>query len=642
MLIDPGEAQLAKIVAEAVHAGDHIGAARLVTKYCQLGIKVESKGKADDVLQNYLHHIMNQNGLVEAASILWTPTQFTYEPQFTKQLWQLFDESNQGLIMGAASCSKSYAIGVRIFLEWLRDPKWTSVLVLGPNEKHLERNLFSHLVRLHSTATLPMPGEVGALFIGLDRRDQLGALVGLVIPKGATRKSGVVQGSKRISRTTPHSTFGPSSRLFIFVDEIENVPGGLWEDIDNVLSQVEEEGNVDGFKIFGAFNPTDRNAEVGKRAEPPFGWDNFEIDKHYRWKSIRGWDVLRLDGEKCENVVQGRIIFPGLQHKNGLEVIARNRGGKESAGYYSMGRGAYPPSGVTLSIIPPGMIPKIRAEYLWFDTPSPVGSCDIALEGGDAAVFTFGRWGRVTGIKYPPSLQHPSGHTAMFKNRFNVVTSRWGLQVDQQIVLPKGDTPTMKDAILKVCKTAGIRPHFFCVDHTGHGRGVADLLKNEWSSAIHAVNYSDGPSLTKLMQEDSETCAERYDRLCAELWFAMRSFMEFGLVLLNPSMDLSVLTPQLTTRNFRPAGQGRKDKVESKRDFMTRTGQSSPNEADSVSLLIHAARKGSGFIPSMRGEDSESSDNEDEGWESWGAHPSGVRIDPSNMADYLNDRIDVV
>lgn len=636
MLADPAERKLASDVAAFVHAHDNISAARAVSDYCRLSMRIEKEGTAVEVLQNYLHHLMNAGAPEEAAAMLWTKTQFTSEPQCTKDLWKLFEETNTGLIMGAASCSKSYGIGVRLFLEWIRDPEWTSIQVIGPSEDHLERNLFSHLVRLHKTAKLPMPGEVGDLFIGLDRRNQLSSIAGLVIPKGNTKKAGRLQGGKRNPRVNPHPIFGPLARVFIFIDEIENVPGGLWNDIDNVLSLVEEDGKVGGFKIFGAYNPTNQNDEVSKRAEPVTGWENFDINSHYRWKSKRDWDVLRLDGERSENVIHKRVIFPGLQTCAGLEKIARNAGGRETPGYYSMGRGAYPPTGISLSIIPPGMIAKIRGEYIWYDTPSPVGSCDLALDGGDAAPFTVGKWGRATGIKYPISVDHPNGRTVMFRDKFHRVTPRWGLQVEQQFTLPKGETVAMKDSVITTAKRFGIRPHFLCLDQTGHTRGTVDLIKHEWSSAVHGVNYSHGASEEKLMQEDTQTCKEAYDRMCAELWFAMRSFAEFGYLLLHPSMDLSLLAPQLTQRKSKPAGK--QTKVEAKRDYMDRTGQPSPNEADSLTLLVHAARKGSGIILSMKPGDSDSQPGDEEDDFSW-SYPNGVRIDESNRADILNDRI---
>lgn len=634
-LIDFFQKDVSARVAALVHKEKLKEAAQLVNEVCKLGLKITDDDPRHvlPVLQNYLHYLLNSGGMVEAAQILWTPTQFSPEPQSVKEIWRLFDETSTGLIMGAASMSKSYSFGVRLMLEWIRDPEWTAVRVVGPSESHLEQNLFSHLVGLHRDAKLPMPGEVGDLYIGMDRRNQVSAIRGVVIPIGSNKKSGRLQGTKRKPRPKPHPIFGPLSRLFIFIDEIENVPKGLWKDIDNILSQVEDEGaGKETFKLFGAYNPEDQSNELGKRAEPTFGWESFDVDRHFRWKSLRGWDVLRLDGEKCENVTEGRTIYPGLQTRAGLEKIAENGGGRQSAGYYTQGRGAYPPQGVELTVIPAGMFPKWRGEFVWYEQPVKVAALDTALEGGAAASYTLGSWGRASGKKLPPSLEHPNGVTIMFKDKMGHVTPRWGLQVDQQFPLPKGDTIVMKNEVLRINKQAGVRPEFFAIDRTGNGAGVADLVRYEWSSAIHEINFSQSPSPGKIMLEDSKTCEEDYDRICSEIWFALRAYGEFGYLLIHPSVDLTKLTQQVTQRRFRSSGKVRR--VESKKDYMSR-GFPSPDEGDSLGLFVLAARRGAQVTLSMRGVDVEANDGFDDWWEMGRDINNGVYIDPSNRADYL-------
>jgi len=83
---------------------------------------------------------------------------------------------------------------------------------------------------------------------------------------------------------------------------------------------------------------------------------------------------------------------------------------------------------------------------------------------------------------------------------------------------------------------------------------------------------------------------------------------------------------------------GGKAKIESKRDFETR-GFGSPNEADSLTLLVHAARKGSGLILSMRGETVEIPGAGDE-TEYWFTGNNQVKVDPSNTSDFLDERQD--
>lgn len=638
-MLQPGsmEKRLSGIVAGLVHKQKPMEAAQNIDEACKLGLNIDEDNpeKYLPVLQHWLHYLLNNGAPEEAAELLWTPNKFSPNPQFTQDLWKLFDSATMGIVMGAASCSKSYGLGgVRFFLEWIRDPANTSVRIVGPSEDHLESNLFSHLVDLHSSASLPMPGTVGELFIGLNRRNQLSSIKGLVIPKGENKKAGRLQGIKRKQRTKPHPLFGPMTRLFIFIDEVENVPGGIWGDVDNVISNVQESGETSGFKIFAAYNPKDQSNHVAVLAEPPFGWETFDLNQHYRWTSIRGWEVLRLDGEKCENVVQDRIIYPGLQTRTGLEVIARNSGGRESPGYLSMGRGAYPHQGAVMQIVPDALWQKMRGEFIWYDNSQPVAGADLALMGGDAAIWTLGKWGKVTGIKFPPTLEHPTGHKFMFRDRNNNSIVRFGLQADQQFVVPKGDTVEMKNRLIELNRKAGVKGEFFSCDRTGVGAGVADLMKNEWSSLIHDVNYSSGASEGKLMQEDTYTCAEQFDRMNTELWFALRSWGEFQYFLINPAMEVVKLKPQIVQRRFRSSGK--KSNAESKQEYISRMPNGeSPNEADSLTLFVNAARKGSGQILSMRLDDS----GEIGIVEDWGAdvqqYTGGVRIDPTNRTDYL-------
>lgn len=631
------QAKLAREVAGLVHEHKMRAAAQLVSDECGLEVKVASDRVKDYAppLQTYLHWLLNNHAKEEAAQLLWTPNQFDPRPKFTRDAWKLVEETSTGFLMGGASCSKSYGTGVNFFLEWIRDPEYTTVRVIGPSEDHLETNLFSHLVSLHTQASLPMPGKVGNLFIGLDRRNLTSSIKGVVIPVGNVKKAGRLQGTKRKPRKVVHPIFGELTRLFIFLDEIENVPAGVWSDIDNVLSNIDQV-DTQGLKIFGAYNPTNQFDETGIRAEPEFGWSGFDVDKHFRWKSKRGWEVLRLDGEKSENVIADRIIFPGLQSRAGLDRIAKNSGGRTSPGYMSMGRGAYPAQGMSMTIIPSGMLPKSRGEFIWHDAPKACGAVDMALEGGAIAVFTLGKLGLATGIKRPPSIDHPTGHTEMFKDARGLVVPRWGAQADQQFPIPKGDTVAMKNAVIDLAKKAGIRPELLCLDRTGNGAGTHDLIKHEWSSAVIGVNYSSSPTDMKVMQEDDKPAKDEYDRIDSELWFATRMWMEFCVLLLNPAMDLSKISPQLTERLFRTANGKRK--VESKKDYKSR-GNDSPDEADSLTLFVHAARKGGQIIPSMHG-GGEDESSRDEDWLDEGNYEGGARIDPSNMSESLEDRQD--
>lgn len=616
-------------VSVLLHSDKPFEAARLVAQWLtsmseQRFPDPVTKDKAYEYLNLLLQYCLNNNGFEEAAQMLWGPTQFDPRPDCTQRVWRAFEKYNFILLMGAASMSKSFGMAIRLFLEWLRDPEYTTVKVLGPSEQHLEDNLFTHLVTLHKSSTIPLPGTVGKLFIGLDTRARKGSITGVVIPLGK-KAAGRLQGTKRIPRKKEHPIFGKLSRMFVFLDEIANIPKGIWRDVDNLLSNT----SGDGLKVIGAFNPTDQNDEVGQRCEPPFGWPSFDPDNHIGWTSTRGWRVVRLDAKYCENILAGRVIYPGLQTLEGYNAIIANSGGMDSPGYWAMARGCFPPMGAVLSIIPPGMLNGFKAEFLWYDTPRPVGGVDLALEGGDTAKFAFGRWGMATGIKIPPTLEHPNGQVIMFKNKNGKPYPRFALSLEKIFPLPKGDTVKMYEAVRTLAQMLGITPEWLVVDRTGNGQGVYDMLRHNWGIGVIGVNYSESASETRIMVEDSDVANKLYDRIQSELWFALRKFIEFGYAKGLPALETNELYPQMTGRLFRATGKFAK--VEPKPDYKSRNQGKSPDDADAFTLLVHAVRRASGVILAMNHENSLAGEPDGDYYEN-----DGPQIDVTNRFSDLD------
>lgn len=618
---------LVELVAPLLHSDRLYDAAKHVADFVRQNTgktpRIDTKAEALAQISFLLDYCLNNNGREQAAQLLWPRTLFDPRPESTQRVWKALDEQNFVLLMGAGSMSKSFSAAVWLFLEWVRDPEYTTIKVLGPSEQHLEDNLFTHLVTLHRSSAVPLPGTINSLFIGMDAKQRKSSISGVVIPLGK-KSAGRLQGTKRVPRKKPHPIFGPLSRMFIFLDEIANIPKGIWRDIDNLLSNAQGDN---GLKILGAFNPTDQNDEVGTRCEPPFGWGMFDPDQHYGWTSKRGWHVVRLDAARCENVLQKRVIFPGLQTLEGFNQIIQNSGGTNSPGYWAMARGCFPPTGTPMSIMPQGLLTTFLATPIWYETPRSVGGVDIALEGNDEAIFAKGSFGRATGLRMPPSLLHPNGHEILFKNAKNQVIARPILWLEQIFKLPKGDTVFVKEQIIRLARTTGVAPEWLCVDRTGNGAGVHDLLKNDWHVGVMGVNFYEGASETKIMAEDLGTAKELYDRAQSELLFALRKWVEFGYFKGSPALETAELYQNLTGRLFRMTGT--KSKAETKADYKSRNQGKSPDYGDAVSLMVHAARKASGLVPGMNSANTEDSteDDYDDG--------DGPRIDVTNRYDNL-------
>lgn len=577
--------ELVNIVADHLHASQEIEAARAVARFSNLPEKTADENPFE-LINGILHWCLNNDHYDWAAKLCWGDTIFTTEPRCTQMVWNGLQSSASLLLLGASSMSKSYSAAVWLFLDWLRDPEYTAVRVLGPSEEHLKANLFTHLVTLHKESAIPLPGMIGDLFIGLDRKAQKSSIKGVVVPLGKAG-SGKLQGTKRVPRKKPHPIFGKLSRLRIFMDEIENIPPGIWRDVDNLFSNLE---GTESFKIIGACNPQNVSGPVGQRSEPVKGWDDFDIEEDETWKSKRGWTVVRLDAAKCENVVEGRTRFPGLQTKEGYEATIRSAGGVNAPSYYTFCRGAFPPQGTTFSVIPASSLQDIFGEFIFKDPPVKLASIDVALQGTAAPKIALGRLGVAIGVRHPPTYENLRGREEIFTK------SRWGLQVDQLFSLPNSETVMTATNVKQQCQMFGVKPGYVILDRTGNGAGVHDLLKSIWSPEVRGVNYSESATERKIFEEDTQNCKEVYDRVVSELWFALKGWLEFKLIRLAPIVDTEKLFPQLTGRLYMP---GKVTRVESKPDYKAR-GNESPDEADTITLLVHVARLAGMVTPSMK------------------------------------------
>lgn len=590
----------AKEVALPLHLGNRVTAATLVVDFLgmkdeklQMPLVIKSEEQADQVLSVLLQYFLDEQRYIDAATLLWTPSLFSGEPQSVKDIWEAVFTHVAVAVPGASSMGKSYDLGVWCYLDWRRDPFYTNIQVVGPTEDHLERNLFSHLAKLHLNAAIKGPGQLGQLSLTLDSVQRDAGIFGMVVPTGK-KAAGRLQGVKVIPRKTPHPQFGKMSRLRVFLEEAELIPVGIWEDTVNILSNAR---GVEQFKIFAPFNPKDRTSACAQRVEPKDGWQSISIEESTTWMSKRGWRVVRLDAYKSENVLTGQVLFEGLQTKEGLDISIKNAGGVGTAGYYTFARGWYPEQSLDLVVIPQHLMNDVYGTYEFVETPEPIGAVDVALEGGDNAIYALGRLGKASGWRRPP-VDGKQSPLESFKNQFGHPVLREVLQLDQLFQMPKGDTLKLVAEIKRLSQGAYVKGQSLGVDRAGNGAGVHDVLVTTFSNAVKGINGSMSPTEKKIMDEDQKLPADEYQNLLTELWFGTSKFIEFGFLKISPAIPQDPLVAELTGRQYPHAGL--KKKVESKKDYKSR-GNKSPDRADAVTILVFVARMRMTETPTITG-----------------------------------------
>jgi hypothetical protein len=111
--------------------------------------------------------------------------------------------------------------------------------------------------------------------------------------------------------------------------------------------------------------------------------------------------------------------------------------------------------------------------------------------------------------------------------------------------------------------------------------GVAPIL---------GVEYAASPSEVKIADEDTQTPKELYDRTATELWMAGAKLFEYDIIRIGRGIDQKTSEELAGRRGGMKVGIGKKQSVEAKDAYKGRTGENSPDRADSFLIMLHVAR----------------------------------------------------
>jgi hypothetical protein len=577
-------------------ASEVICAANSVLIFSQSPERVTNEAEGMALLKNLLQLFLDNDQYLEAGALLWPRHMFDPRPQFTKDIFKAIVEENQLLIPGANGTSKSYSITAFMYLDWRRDPAFTKIVASAVNEEHLKRTLMAQVQQFHVAAAIPMDQKITSneLYFGLEGIPDMG-IAGVLLPQGS-EGTGRIRGYKpKPLRKEKHPRFGHSSRVRFFGDEGQIYRPSVFKDFGSMQSAM---NGPDPVKIIITYNPDSTDRPVVKRAMPPQGWLIEDLEILYRYKSKEGWSVLRLDAAKCENVIQRKDAYPGLQSFEGYMKFVQG-GGDTSSDYFEKARGYPPIKGAVNIIIPTNAPQEYRGEANFIEPPTVFATIDCAYQGEDNPILTIGRYGSAAG------WTKENGEKLVFTDYLKPTERkpRHILQIDQQIqLINRDDTVSLSEEIIAKCKELRIKPENVGVDGTGNGFGTYSHLKNYWEkgkvSNILLVQWARKATEKKILNEDKEGANAVYDTIISEMWFTVRRWFESGCIIISPMIAHSPLNQQLTNRRYARVRGGLMH-VESKAEYKSR-GNSSPDEADSLIMMPYVIRHTHPILPGMQ------------------------------------------
>ena len=324
----------------------------------------------------------------------------------------------------------------------------------------------------------------------------------------------------------PEKMAGVSGEDLLFIiDEASGVDESLYEAI---------EGNMaGGAGLLLISNPTQT---VGTFYEA------FTTKRHL-------WETIHVSSEETPNVLEGRIVIPGLATREWVEE-KRADWGEDSPRYQVRVRGNFPTQSEN-TVIGLGLVEAARLRYDAQEHP-PTGAFTLGVD--------VARFGDDTTVLQPLFGLRP-GAPATFAKQDNVEVA--GHVMDfVQLLRQEHDYPVAAGAVRVK------------IDDLGNGGGVTDHLRHSERA------QSLGIEVMPVTVSEAAT-ADGYSKLRDQLWFALRDWLRDGGQLLPDSrLEGELLAPKYSFDT-----QGRA-KVEKKEEIKKRMGRS-PDRADALALAIY-------------------------------------------------------
>lgn len=592
-----------------------------------------------DLAWAFLYHLLNAKDFVAAAMTLWDSETFTAEPACVREVWNALMTKRMIVIIGGGGLGKTYSPSAYFLLEYIRDPEWTRVQLASASEDHLLGNLFADIGRLHSDASMKLPGRHDAGSISLDKKRAQGIFT-LTLPGGTTGKS-KIKGTHTKPRPM-HPQFGRRSRVFALIDEGQEIAQNAFEEIANRFSTVAGD-DIEHLKFVITANPRLIFSPFGKITKPIRGWESIDRTT-VTWESQRGWTVISLDQTQHENYKARRVVFPGFATYEGVQIRLRDCDGDENdPRMWTFCYGKFPTQGTTFAVIKQRHLLAAEGEWIFSDNVLSIAGVDPAFTS-DRPTMAMGRVGRAIGWTDGAGEKH------------TLEKPKMAIQIDAVAVLPKGDSQDLADECLTRLKDLNVRPECFGIDQTGIGRGTADIIRRQWaqkvgpingtidavSAAIHGIEFGGAATGVKIAEEDTLAPKDRFDRIATEIWYAAAKLFEFDSIRIGSSVDVKVLAELAARKGDMQAGLGKKLTVETKDAYKLRTGGDSPDMADATLIMIHAARMSiAGIVPRAKDTAPVKEDPRVPVWAGWGQSLGGVDMQgfagAGTTVDFMKD-----
>lgn len=513
---------------------------------------------------------MTRAQLYRRVSDAFIPKYHEWTNEWTDRKINALCERKWLAMSGCSSSGKTHDVAGFMSVWWLCDPFDSSVIFCSTTKGALRRRGWANIMRCEQIVRERNNGQPFGNFVNSEMRwecrkgDAKNAIIGIAVEEGAT--------AKVADNIKGHHT----RRQAVVVDEATAVPEAIMDAVSNLYSYPSQTGGEFILVMMG--NPRDRLDQFGRFCEPKDGWSSVTVDTE-EWETTEKLDgqsglVLRFDATRSPNIVAGKRVSIHLPTQEMVDAAIRAHGSENHPAFWSNMRGFWPPEGITSTVFTQSeLMVKHAFDKTTFTGESHMfAGVDPAFSsGGDRAIFKPARAGITKDGPVIQLLPHIT------------------LKLDAQSTTPIGYQ--LCEQIRKHCESLGIPPENMCIDATGEGGTLCDIMYREWvkwpMQSFIRVEFSNKASERPVSHEDARPSSQVYRNKACELWFQAREFVNSGQI---RGMDKD-LASELCTREYVPeSGVTTKRELESKTEMRSRTNKS-PDLADAFVLVCEAARR---------------------------------------------------
>ena len=515
-------------------------------------------------LKNVIDMLWNRPG--SPVKWVWTP--------WAEQFMRAACETKYLGVAGCAGSGKSYAAAVLAIVEYLCSPHNTIVILTSTTLREARKRIWKGIAEYWAA----VPGLPGKMV------DSLGMIRGFNKQGDPWDGSGIVliPAEKSAEKDALGKLIGiHQDRVVLMLDEAPELPESILHAASTNLSQnpyfvMRALGNPDSYyNLFGQF------------CTPKRGWASVS-EADYEWETERG-KVIRFDAEDSPNVIAGKEIYPWLPTREKIETL-RTQYGERSLGFYRMVKGFWPPEGVSSGIYAEADLVRglaaSRAEFVG-DTTRIAGLDLSFTHGGDRTIAFFGTFGSDKAGKM--LLQFDDW--VLLKEDIKATGNPRAFQIAQQFITE--------------CASRGVSARNAGFDSTSGGSTFGDVLAVCWTQAdFLRVNFSGNASARPISATDKTLAKDRYKNRMSEIWYMGAELLRSGQIRgISPALGR-----ELCARKYETTDSGKKIRVESKKEYISRVGKS-PDLADAAMIMLDVARQRFGFTGAERFDGSQARQN---------------------------------